>query len=88
MDENQIIDVIQGHLSTDGRIKDTKKAAEAIAFLAEEKSLNKDYLSPFAKKAKQHGYRYKGGKPDDITVVVAQLSSSEVKQKWEHHDLL
>lgn len=33
----------------------------------------KDYLSPFAKRAREAGYNYNGGKSDDITVVVGIL---------------
>jgi hypothetical protein len=34
-------------------------------------------MSPFAKKAKENNYFYLGGKPDDITVIVSQLTSND-----------
>jgi protein phosphatase PTC7 len=40
------------------------------------KSLDKNYDSPFAKRAKQNRMKYRGGKPDDITVIVAQLEEN------------
>jgi DNA modification methylase len=45
-----------------------------IAKRAEENSLDLNYESPFYKKAIQHGKNFrKGGKPDDITVIIAQI---------------
>lgn len=32
------------------------------------------YLSPFGKGAREAGYIYEGGKPDDITVLVAEVN--------------
>jgi len=43
-------------------------------------------MSPFAKKAKLHRVRYSGGKPDDITVIVAQLDDGTLK--YMHEELL
>jgi protein phosphatase PTC7 len=37
-------------------------------------SFKKDYDSPFAKNGREAGRNYPGGKPDDITVVVAQVN--------------
>ena len=34
-------------------------------------------MSPFEKKAKENNYFYLGGKPDDITVIVSQLTNSD-----------
>ena len=55
--------------------RDSKAFAEAsatcIAELAQTKSQDKSYESPFAKHAKAHGKSYPGGKVDDITVVVS-----------------
>lgn len=69
----QIIEILNNHISKNGRINNTQEAAQAIANFAELKSLERNYESPFAKKAKQYKVRYKGGKPDDITVIVSQL---------------
>jgi len=34
-------------------------------------------MSPFAENAKAYNYEYIGGKPDDITVIVAQVQLKE-----------
>ncbi len=34
-------------------------------------------MSPFAKKAKENNFYYIGGKPDDITVIVSQISNRD-----------
>ena len=54
-------------------------AAAVSAGLAERAlQLSQDgtYFSPFAQNAKKHGLNFTGGKQDDITVVVAFVSSS------------
>ena len=84
LDTHQIITVIEKFISTDGKIRNTKRLAEEIALEAEKKSNEKTYMSPFAKKALSHGYKYVGGKPDDITVIVAQLKD----QSPFNHNLL
>jgi hypothetical protein len=52
-------------------ILDPQLVAELIAKEAEKYSYNQAYISPFAKSAREHFYDYAGGKPDDITVIVA-----------------
>ena len=48
--------------------------AQKIAKNAEEKSFDINYESPFYKKARKQGIRFrKGGKQDDITVIIAQI---------------
>ena len=54
-----------------GLIKDPLAAAECIAKKSEEKSFQQFYMSPFARGAQEAGIPYRGGKPDDITVIVA-----------------
>lgn len=48
-------------------------AAEALAKFARTRAADPEYLSPFAYGAQQLGFRYLGGKMDDITVVVAYI---------------
>lgn len=55
--------------------------AELIAKEAEKYSYNQSYISPFAKGARESFFDYSGGKPDDITVVVAQIVLSENGRK-------
>jgi hypothetical protein len=50
-----------------------KSLSSCIANKAESFSLQDDYDSPFAQGARKHGKRYKGGKQDDITVIVSQI---------------
>lgn len=40
---------------------------------------NSKFNSPFAQSAKKHGYRFNGGKSDDITVVVGQVAEMNSK---------
>lgn len=39
--------------------------------------------SPFVYNAKKHGYIYRGGKPDDITVLVAKVVEKKKETKTE-----
>lgn len=55
-------------------IDELEKAANNLARKAIEMALDPDYLSPFAKAAKKHGINIRGGKPDDITVLLARVS--------------
>jgi len=51
--------------------------AETIAKYAFKLSVDPTYNSPFAKKAKKARLHFRGGKSDDITVVVAQVKLLE-----------
>lgn len=44
-------------------------------------SIDKDYDSPFAMKARAYGYEWWGGKNDDIIVIVAQITN---EIDWKH----
>jgi hypothetical protein len=44
-----------------------------LAKEAERLSWDKSYNSPFAQKAKENNFAYCGGKPDDITIIIAQV---------------
>jgi hypothetical protein len=48
-----------------------EELAKELVEEAYEKSNNKNYFSPFAKKAQENKKFYLGGKPDDITIIVA-----------------
>lgn len=50
--------------------------AQKIAALARERALDKNRQSPFAAAAQEAGYRFYGGKLDDITVVVSYVTSA------------
>ena len=49
-------------------------AAKSLANLARRKAKDKSFLSPFSLAAKSAGFDYKGGKVDDITVIVSCVS--------------
>jgi protein phosphatase PTC7 len=52
-------------------IDDPNKAADCLAKQAYDLSKKPNYMSPFAKTARESFNIYSGGKPDDITVIVA-----------------
>ncbi|XP_010465009.1 PREDICTED: probable protein phosphatase 2C 80 [Camelina sativa] len=54
---------------------DPKATAQKIADLARQRAVDKKRQSPFATAAQEAGYRYYGGKLDDITVVVSYITS-------------
>ncbi|EOA13448.1 hypothetical protein CARUB_v10026491mg [Capsella rubella] len=54
---------------------DPKATAQKIADLARLRAVDKKRQSPFAAAAQEAGYRYYGGKLDDITVVVSYITS-------------
>lgn len=55
------------------QIQDPMTLAESLGELASERGMDEEYESPFMKAAKAAGEKWKGGKPDDITVVVARV---------------
>ncbi|CAM8912270.1 unnamed protein product [Rhodiola kirilowii] len=52
-------------------------AAQKIAALARQRALDKNRQTPFSTAAQEAGFRYYGGKLDDITVVVSYITSSD-----------
>lgn len=50
--------------------------AQNIAALARQRALDKNRQTPFSAAAQEAGYRYYGGKLDDITVVVSYITGS------------
>ncbi|RWW88543.1 hypothetical protein BHE74_00002583 [Ensete ventricosum] len=51
--------------------------AQKIAALARQRALDKNRQTPFSTAAQDAGYRYHGGKLDDITVVVSYVTASD-----------
>lgn len=51
-------------------------AAQKIAALARERAQDKNRQTPFSTAAQDAGFRYYGGKLDDITVVVSYITNS------------
>ena len=71
---DQIIKIL--YLNIDGNKLNTNDTAKALATEAELFSNDKSYLSPFSKKARENNLSYTGGKPDDITIIVAQIQQN------------
>ena len=62
------------------------EAAEVVAAFARRRAADTEAATPFAVAAQAMGYNYRGGKMDDITVVVGfieDLSSSSSREKQE-----
>jgi protein phosphatase PTC7 len=71
-----IISLLRRYQDNTGKLN-TTEASKALAEKAELLSNDKDYLSPFSKKARENQLNYIGGKPDDITIIVAQIYLKE-----------
>ncbi|XP_055834613.1 probable protein phosphatase 2C 55 isoform X1 [Solanum dulcamara] len=52
-------------------------AAQKIAALARQRALDKNRQTPFSTAAQEAGFRYYGGKLDDVTVVVSYITSDK-----------
>lgn len=77
----KIIELMRPFVRDRDQILDPTLVAELIAKEAEKYSYNQAYVSPFAKSARENFYDYSGGKPDDITVIVAQITLTEEGRK-------
>ena len=55
------------------KIENLQNASNCLSMSAEIKGYDPTYNSPFAIEAKAAGRKFKGGKADDITVIVAQI---------------
>ena len=55
------------------KIENLQNASNCLSMSAEIKGYDPTYNSPFAIEAKAAGKKFKGGKADDITVIVAQI---------------
>lgn len=77
----KIIELVRPFIRDRDDILDPTLVAEMIAKEAEKYSHNQAYLSPFGKAAREHFYDYRGGKPDDVTVIVAQVQLGDTSNK-------
>jgi len=48
-----------------------KKMARSLAEQARDLSFDPEYMSPFSREARKNGYYMRGGKPDDITIILS-----------------
>lgn len=67
----EIVDEVNKYLET--HKFDAAQLSKALAESAYKISLNTEDITPFAEGARKAGFKYKGGKSDDITVVVAKV---------------
>lgn len=71
--ENYILQIVE-EMYPDGVVMDPDQLAEVLVYEAHRFGMDTTYMSPFALNAIDAGYfGTQGGKPDDITVVVAQI---------------
>lgn len=68
--EKKIMNLIRPFMELH-EIPDVEIIAEMVCETAQEYSLKKDYKSPFAIEAEKNNFGWEGGKPDDITAVIA-----------------
>lgn len=59
--------------------RDPHTTAQNIAALAQQRALDRNRKTPFAAAAHDAGYRYNGGKLDDITVVVSYVTGADIQ---------
>lgn len=51
--------------------------ANSIAWMARALAFDRSFMSPFAQRARENGINAKGGKPDDITVLLATVAITD-----------
>ncbi len=72
---DNILSIVKEHLNTQSF--DSNMLAQQLAKNTFQKSLDTKWDSPFAVSARKSGLYFKGGKSDDITVLVGRVESSE-----------
>ncbi|XP_014675262.1 PREDICTED: protein phosphatase PTC7 homolog [Priapulus caudatus] len=77
--DNMSDDLICEELSklTDRRLESMQRTARSLVEIAHELSRDPDYVSPFSLHARANGINLTGGKPDDITVVLASVTLND-----------
>lgn len=74
MKDTQILQHL-AHLK-DFSIETIQGVANSIAAEAHKLGFQPDYISPFSMNAKANGFNFIGGKPDDVTVLIARVTLS------------
>lgn len=59
----------------DHNLENMQKMVNSLAFQAHRLAFDANYLSPFSKRARENGINVSGGKPDDITVLLAAVTN-------------
>lgn len=68
----EILEILKEELNGSHTLSDPNRVSNRIAALAKKHGEDKSYYSPFAENAKKEGWKFIGGKLDDMTVIVAQ----------------
>jgi protein phosphatase PTC7 len=79
--DNEIINISMNTLRKEGENCPTKSIATAIATAAMAAARNSTKESPFSVNAGKHGYMFRGGKLDDVTVLVARVTNAQLQSK-------
>lgn len=74
MFNKNIIDIINTETKQAG--SSLQSIANALLEETYRLSLDKKFISPFAKHAQEHKYYFRGGKSDDITIVIGEIVTS------------
>jgi serine/threonine protein phosphatase PrpC len=86
VDSEDIIHLLNEFSKKENSIEiDINEFVISISSVAKTRSQDKQFISPFAKKALEYNRRYIGGKPDDITVVGAQIDFTGEDTLDDHH---
>ncbi|EGR27106.1 protein phosphatase 2c-related protein, putative [Ichthyophthirius multifiliis] len=80
LDQFQIYKCIRPFWQISDNIQDIQIVCDFIAKYAFKLSRNPTYQSPYAIKCKQNYKDYRGGKQDDISVIVAQIQIPNKQQ--------
>lgn len=84
IDEHQIANIVSRHIndSTNEGGVQIDKLSQQICKEAFDISQSRRAVTPFGRHASLYGYKYTGGKPDDITVLISKVTpASEVTVK-------
>lgn len=73
LDDENIVNCVLPFVGDDDKVADLNLISEAIAEAAFQISIDPKSLSKFALNAKKNNIKFRGGKRDDITVIVAQV---------------
>lgn len=79
MNEDQIKLITKRSLTSSNDIDSCEKLSKTITYTAESLSLDESYLSPFSRRSEG---LFRGGKHDDITVIVAQIEHLDLNPKF------
>ncbi|KAL7072129.1 hypothetical protein ACQ4LE_008754 [Meloidogyne hapla] len=74
-DENNIKDTEEGKEESPKMSQASLQArCNSLALIARHLSADENYISPFTQRALKHGIKAPGGKPDDVTIILFQVS--------------